>query len=304
MRIAEGGVHLGDLFGEFGDVLVGGALGGERGDGGLDDEAGLEHLPGQEAVQRAEDGERAGVERGRAAGDEGAGAVAALEHAHGGEEADAGAQGGAADLELAGEFALGRQAVAGVQRSAGDEAAHVVDDLQGELAVAAWIFACLFLSCAVAFRRSRPSTLRAEVHQRFVRKGITLCLGCGLGSVLGFGMGWRDAEARHQELEDRERDQVGRGGDGEDEQRMQREVALDDPGEAGSADRAGGAADADDGGDGGGGEHVAGRGEEVRGPALVGGGGERDEQRRGPRIGGEESAHVRAPGPAAGPGRP
>ena len=26
----EGGVHLGDLFGELGDVLVGGALGGER----------------------------------------------------------------------------------------------------------------------------------------------------------------------------------------------------------------------------------------------------------------------------------
>ena len=137
VRVAERGVHLGDLFGEFGDVLVGGALGGERGDGGFDDEAGLEHLPGQEAVQRAEDGERTGVERGRAGGDEGAGAVAALEHAHGGEEADAGAQGGAADLEFAGEFALGREAVAGVELAAGDEGAHVVDDLQGELAVAA-----------------------------------------------------------------------------------------------------------------------------------------------------------------------
>ena len=70
----------------------GGALGGERGDVGLEDKARLEHLPGQEAVQRAEDGEGAGVERGRAGGDEGSGAVAALEHAHGGEEADAGAQ--------------------------------------------------------------------------------------------------------------------------------------------------------------------------------------------------------------------
>ena len=30
--VGERGVHLGDLFGEFGDVLVGGALGGERGD--------------------------------------------------------------------------------------------------------------------------------------------------------------------------------------------------------------------------------------------------------------------------------
>ena len=139
--IVERGVHLGDLFGEFGDVLVGGALGGERGDVGFEDQAGLKHLPGQEAVERAEDGERAGVERGRAAGDEGAGAVAALEHAHGGEEADAGAQAGAADLQLAGEFALGRQAVAGVELSAGDEGANVVDDLHGELAVAAWIFA-------------------------------------------------------------------------------------------------------------------------------------------------------------------
>ena len=136
LRVGEGGVHLGDLFGEFGDVLVGGALGGEGGDVGLEDEAGLEHLPGEEAVEGSEDGEGAGVERGRAAGDEGSGAVAALEDAHGGEEADAGAEAGAADLELAGEFALGREAVAGADLAAGDEGADVLDDLHGELAVA------------------------------------------------------------------------------------------------------------------------------------------------------------------------
>jgi hypothetical protein len=55
--------------------------------------------------------------------------VPALEHAHGGEEADAGAQGGAADLQFAGELALGREAIAGAKRSAGNKAAHVVDDL-------------------------------------------------------------------------------------------------------------------------------------------------------------------------------
>ena len=171
--IAERGVHLGDLFGEFGDVLVGGALGGERGDGGFDDQARLEHLPGKESVQRAEHGERAGVERGRSAGDEGAGAVTALEHAHGGEEADAGAQRGAADLQLAGQLALGWKAVAGAQRSAGDEAAHVVDDLQGELAVAAWIFAGLFL-CAPWHSVVPSFSAARRWHQRFVRKGITV----------------------------------------------------------------------------------------------------------------------------------
>ena len=101
----------------------------------FDDEAGLEHLPGKEAVEGSEDGEGAGVERGWAAGDEGSGAVTAFEDAHGGEEADAGAEAGAADLELAGEFALGRETVAGVYLAAGDEGADVLDDLHGELAV-------------------------------------------------------------------------------------------------------------------------------------------------------------------------
>ena len=90
-------------------------------------------------MESSEDGEGAGVERGRAAGDEGSGAVTALEDAHGGEEADAGAEAGAADLELAGEFALGREAVAGVDLAAGDEGADVLDDLHGELAVAGYV---------------------------------------------------------------------------------------------------------------------------------------------------------------------
>ncbi len=81
-------------------------------------------------------------------GDEGSGAVAALEDAHGGEETDAGAKTGAADLELAGEFALGRKAVARVDLPAADEGADVLDDLHGELAVAGdlvvWVFDLFF----------------------------------------------------------------------------------------------------------------------------------------------------------------
>jgi hypothetical protein len=133
--IVEGGVHLGDLFGEFGDVLVGGALGGEGGDRGLEHKAGLEHLPGKEAVEDAKDGERVGVEGGRAGGDKGSGAVAALENSHGGEEADSGAKARAADLKLAGEFALRGEAVAWSDLTGGDQGADVLDDLHGELTV-------------------------------------------------------------------------------------------------------------------------------------------------------------------------
>jgi hypothetical protein len=134
--VGEGGVHLGNLFGQFGDVLVGGTLGGEGGYVGFDDEARLKHLPGKEAVEGSEDREGAGVERGWARGDEGSGTVAAFEDSHGGEEADAGAKAGTADLELAGELALGWETVAGVDFSAADERANVVDDLHGELTVA------------------------------------------------------------------------------------------------------------------------------------------------------------------------
>ena len=139
LRVVEGGVHLGDFFGELGEVLVGGALGGEGGEAGLEDEAGLEHLPREEAVESSEDGEGTGIEGGWAARDEGAGSVTAFEDAHGGEEADAGAEAGAGDFELAGEFALGREAVAGVDLTAADEGADVLDDLHGQLAVIRYV---------------------------------------------------------------------------------------------------------------------------------------------------------------------
>jgi hypothetical protein len=121
-------------------VLVGGALGGEGGYVGFEDDAGLEHLPGKESVEGSEDGERAGVERGGAGGDEGPGAVAALEDAHGGEEADAGAEGGAADLELAGELALGGKTVSGFDLACTDEAAYMLYDLHGEVTMGGCFF--------------------------------------------------------------------------------------------------------------------------------------------------------------------
>ncbi len=166
LGVVEGGVHLGDLFGELGDVLVGGALGGEGGDVGLEDEAGFEHLPGEEAVERSEDGEGAGVEGRRAAGDEGSGAVAALEDAHGGEEADAGTEAGAADLEFACQFALGWEAVARLYLAFSDERANVFDDLHGELAVGGCVVMDLF---ADLFFHAEFSSLR--ISGRRVTRG-------------------------------------------------------------------------------------------------------------------------------------
>jgi hypothetical protein len=59
-----------------------------------------------------------------------------FENAHCGQESNAGAKAGAADLELAGQFTLRRQAVAGMNLAAADEEANMLDDLHGELAVA------------------------------------------------------------------------------------------------------------------------------------------------------------------------
>jgi hypothetical protein len=95
-------------------------------------------------VKDAENGEGAGVERGGAGGDEGSGAVAAFEDSHCGEEADAGAEAGAADLELAGELAFGRETIAGVNLAFADEGSDVLDDLHGELAVAGYLVKLLF----------------------------------------------------------------------------------------------------------------------------------------------------------------
>jgi hypothetical protein len=70
--------------------------------------------------------------------------VAAFEDAHGGEEADAGAEAGTADLELAGEVALGRETVAGMDLSPADERADMFYDLHGEQAVAVSFVVSIF----------------------------------------------------------------------------------------------------------------------------------------------------------------
>jgi hypothetical protein len=106
-------------------------------------------LPGEETVKGSEDRERTGIEGGRPAGDEGSGAVTALEHAHGGEEADSGAEAGTADLELAGQLTLGGETVARFDLSGGDEGANVFDDLHGELAVRGCVGGDLFFHCEI-----------------------------------------------------------------------------------------------------------------------------------------------------------
>jgi hypothetical protein len=87
-------------------------------------------------MQCSEHRKRAGIKRRRTGGDEGPSAVAAFEDTHGGEEADAGAETGAADLELAGQLTLRGETVAGMNLTAADEGANVFDDLHGELAMA------------------------------------------------------------------------------------------------------------------------------------------------------------------------
>jgi hypothetical protein len=70
--------------------------------------------------------------------------VAALENTHGGEKTDARAEAGTADLELAGQLALRRQPVAGMDLAAADEGAYVLDDLHGELAMTSRLVVQLF----------------------------------------------------------------------------------------------------------------------------------------------------------------
>ncbi len=114
MGFVDGGVHFGDLFGEGGEVLLAAALGGQGGELALEDAAGFEHLPGLETVQRTEQTEGGFAEFRRAVGDEGADAVADVHNAHGREIADACAEAGAADAQLAGKLALRRNAIAGL----------------------------------------------------------------------------------------------------------------------------------------------------------------------------------------------
>ena len=70
--------------------------------------------------------------------------MAAFEYAHCGEEADAGTEAGAADLELSGEFAFGGRRSPGWTSPLADEGANVLDDLHGELAVAGDLVVLLF----------------------------------------------------------------------------------------------------------------------------------------------------------------
>ena len=97
----------------------------------------------------------------------------------------------------------------------------------------------------------------------------------------------RRLQLRHQEVDDAERDQVREPGHEED-----RHVAAgaledlaDDDRDQHAADRARHAAQPDHGADGGLGEHVGDEREEVGRPALVGGGGEGDQQHRAPQAG-------------------
>ena len=70
--------------------------------------------------------------------------MAALENAHCGEKTYARAKAGTADLELAGQFTLRGEAVAGMNLTAADERANVFDDLHGELTVAGDLVVKLF----------------------------------------------------------------------------------------------------------------------------------------------------------------
>ena len=131
--IFKGGKHLGDFLREQRVMLFSSALGGQGCETALKQDAGLEHLPGLKAVERAHEAERGFADVGRSIGYEGADAVANLHDAHGGEIADAGAEAGAADLEVAGELALGREFVAGLERATFNQGANVVDHLHGSV---------------------------------------------------------------------------------------------------------------------------------------------------------------------------
>jgi hypothetical protein len=87
--------------------------------------------------------------------------VAAFEHTHGREKADAGAKAGTADAELAGEFALGWETAAGFHLATGDEGANVLDDLHGELAVRCDVFLYFFFHA--------EQTPYAEIWKRVTR---------------------------------------------------------------------------------------------------------------------------------------
>ena len=120
-----------DFFGERRELLGRRALGRQTGGADFEDAPRLVHLFAREPVQRREKAERLAAERRRAFGDVGARSVARLDDAHRRERAQAGAHGRTAHADLEREVALGRQTIAGPERSALDEPAHVRDDLFG-----------------------------------------------------------------------------------------------------------------------------------------------------------------------------
>ena len=101
--------------------------------GGADFEnlARFENLLAREAVQSREKTERSGAEARRAGGDEGAGALTRLGHAHGGEGVKPCTNSRPANAQLERELALGGEPVAGPQLTALDQRRNVPHDVVG-----------------------------------------------------------------------------------------------------------------------------------------------------------------------------
>ena len=95
----------------------------------------LEHLLAGEAVERRHEAERPGREGRRPVGDERAGAVAGLHHAHRRQRLQPGPHRRTADADLHRQLALGRQAIARAQLALLDERPHVGDDVLGRDAI-------------------------------------------------------------------------------------------------------------------------------------------------------------------------
>ena len=138
LRILQRREHSGHLFRHGGQVVAGGALGGEPGRRDLEHAPGVEHVVAREAVQRGHQAEGPGRELRRSGGDEAARAVARFDDAHRGQRAQAGADGGPADLDLERQLPFRRQAVAGLELTGLDEPLDVGDDAFGGQRLVDW----------------------------------------------------------------------------------------------------------------------------------------------------------------------
>jgi hypothetical protein len=133
VRIGERGIHLRNLFRKFSDMFICSAFRRKSSHIGLKHQARLKHLPRKESMESAKDRKGAGIERRRTRGHERPCAMAAFEDAHRRKKTDAGAEARAADFELAGKLALGRETVSRFDLAAADESADMLDDLHGEV---------------------------------------------------------------------------------------------------------------------------------------------------------------------------